>query len=652
MKGIENRFGILDLTGHRKGCVETAVTLCYTYRHQLIHGIAKKSYCEQELYGGIILQTHALTQKTMKKKSTAFLIGACIGAVLFIALYGVSTLNPTYDSWIRCGYVEEDIIQHYAGWQFFRNSDWHFPLTWLDNAAQPVGAAAAWADPLPWAAIFFKILSPILPSTFQYFGIVALLHFMLQGGFACLLLHLFDQRISICLPGTILFCCWPVFIERIFRHAALSAQWILLLMLYLYFEARHKKIRWGMWALVFVLIPGIHAYFTPMAFGLLCASVLEHIVFSHASWKTVPAVGGCLLTSLLTARILGVFMPNLGAADTSYAGGHPFGSFSMNLNAPWNPSSMNLYAEGGKTDWSLFLPILPQNRLQYDGFNYLGLGILFALIGMLVYGIVYVARKGFSNSLHRAGAFLYQHCGLVIACIVFTLFAASNSVYFGTQKLIHIDLPPVIESIVNIFRASGRVFWPVGYLSALCVILFLSHFGTVQLRKKFHVDLGVLLVVAVLVVQLTDLSGVLIEKHKHFSEGPLVDTSEYASEEARQLFAGTDDVICLGTLFDYRLAECMIHANPKIQSNIVFFARGNFNQVFAEYENHHNTLFSGNPIDENTLYVASEESYCDRVFQESDSNIAAWKIGPFYLFGVPTEDRPAPMYTRETYPLS
>ena len=107
--------------------------------------------------------------------------GALLGALVFLLLYGPSTLNCSYDSWIRQGYVEEDIIQHYAAWQFYRNASWQFPLTWLDNAAVPLGAAAAWADPLPWAALFFKLLSPLLPPTFQYFGLITFLHFVHCG---------------------------------------------------------------------------------------------------------------------------------------------------------------------------------------------------------------------------------------------------------------------------------------------------------------------------------------------------------------------------------------------------------------------------------------------------------------------------------------
>ena len=588
-----------------------------------------------------MLHTHSALQPGARKKQPLFLYGALLGALVFLLLYGPSTLNPTYDSWIRCGYVEEDIIQHYAAWQYYRYSDWHFPLTWLDNLSQPLGAAAAWGDPLPWAAVFFKLLSPILPETFQYFGLVTLLHFMLQGAFAWLLIQLFDQRISICLPGTLLLCCWPVMLERVFRHTSLSAQWLVLAMLYLYFSARHSKIRWPLWALLFLILPGIHAYFMPMAFGLLCASLLEHLLFRHTSWWWVLGVPGCLALSLVSARALGVLMPNMGA-DSS---GLDFGRYSMNLNAPFNPSSMDLYHADETLPWSQMLPILPQNHHQYDGFNYLGAGVLLALAGILVYGLVLAIRRGFGRSLRAAGQFALQHCGLLIACAAFTLFSASNKMFWGTHPVLSFSLPKAVESVFSIFRASGRIFWPVGYLLALSVIVVLAH-----VRKdlpRMRCSWGSLLLCLVLLVQLADLSGVLLYKHQHFAQGPLTDTHDYETEKARQLFAGTDEVLCLGNIFDYRLAECMIRSNHEIQTNLVMFGRGNYNETFATYATYTEALLSGAPIDENVLYVATEWSYCEEVFRSGHPDIAVWQLEQLYLFGVPTADRPAPDFTRE-----
>ncbi len=578
------------------------------------------------------------SRRTVAATARKFVCGAVLGAVVFLLLYGFSTLDPTYDSWIRCGYVEEDIIQHYATWQFFRNAAWQFPLTWLDNAAAPIGAAAAWGDPLPWAALFFKLLSPLLQQTFQYFGIISLLHYMLQGGFAWLLIDLFDTRAGVCIPGTLLLCCWPVLIERTFRHVALSAQWIVLWMLYLYFIGRRqKRLPWLSWCILFGLVPGIHAYFLPMALGMLCASALEQVIFHRRFWRPAGLVVGCMVIALCSARALGVIMPN------SLTGSGGYGTYSMNLNALFNPSSMDLYAESGKLDWSLLLPLLPQNQRQYDGFNYLGLGILLALGGIAVYGLVYLFRFGFLHSLKRLGRSLWRHIGLAVACLIFTVFAVSHIVYWNDTLLFApLSLSETLQNFLGTFRASGRIFWPVGYLLALCVIVFCARLPqTGRMRKK----LSVLVLCCILAVQTLDMGGVLLYKAQHFRSGELISASEFETGKAQQLFASTDNILCMGNMFDYLLSESIIRANPNIQTDLVFFARGNFGETFARHAENYAYILSGQPIDENALYIASEKSVCDEVLACAHEDVVAWQIDRFYFFGVATEDRPAPDYT-------
>ena len=57
-----------------------------------------------------------------------FLLGALIGVLSFLVVYGVTPLDPTRVNWIGLGYDEWDIQQRYAGWMAYRNSDWRFPL--------------------------------------------------------------------------------------------------------------------------------------------------------------------------------------------------------------------------------------------------------------------------------------------------------------------------------------------------------------------------------------------------------------------------------------------------------------------------------------------------------------------------------------------
>ena len=554
-----------------------------------------------------------------------FLLGALVGAVIFILIFGFKTLDPTDDSWIRNGFVEEDIIQHYATWQYFRNDNWQFSLTWMDNVAGPEGVAAAWGDVYPWAALIFKALSPILPDTFQYMGIAALLHFMLQGGFAWVLMALFDERWQLCLSGSLLFCLWPPFLERIFRHMALSAQWLVPLMLYLYFIARRReKLPWFWWCVVFGLIPGIHPYYLPMAFGLVCASALEAVIKRRKVWGPLLLVAACMAITLVSARGLGVLMPGASTGD----GG--FGKYSMNLNSIINPLSADFLSESGELHWSLLLPTLERPFYQYDSFNYLGLGVLIAIAAIAVYGI---CRLAAGKALKRALGFLGSHIGLVIASLAFTLFALSNRIYAGETLIIDVPLPEVLDSLFSTFRASGRIFWPVGYLIALGVLVFISRHLS---GKKLAAAL-----VLLLVIQFADMGGILLHKADSIYAEP--QDLPYQGERVQQLMASAEEVRCLeGPIFDYRFAESIIRYNPRVQTNIVFFPKGNFVDTYSYYPLDEALLLSGDAVPESALYVTSDRQLCLEILAEGHESLAAWQLEDFYLIGAETDARPAP----------
>lgn len=110
-----------------------------------------------------------------------FLIGALIGAVLFVLIYGFSVLNVTNDAWLLTG---KDLQQHYIGWKYYRDAAWNFPIGLHDGLTHPYMVSVLYTDSIPLFAIFFKALSPLLPETFQYFGLFGLMCYMLNGGFA------------------------------------------------------------------------------------------------------------------------------------------------------------------------------------------------------------------------------------------------------------------------------------------------------------------------------------------------------------------------------------------------------------------------------------------------------------------------------------
>lgn len=172
------------------------------------------------------------------KKYDYVIISAAIAALVFILIYGTAVLDVTNDGWILANYDEWDNVQHYTGWLAYRDSQWQFPLGNAINMAYPNGGNIAYADTMPIVSVFFKLLSPILPHTFQYAGIMMFAFFMLQGAASSLVINLFTENKLYSVAASLFFDISPIFLERGFRHTSLAAHFIVLFAIYYYFKYR------------------------------------------------------------------------------------------------------------------------------------------------------------------------------------------------------------------------------------------------------------------------------------------------------------------------------------------------------------------------------------------------------------------------------
>ena len=382
-----------------------------------------------------------------------FAAGGAVGAVVFLALFGPA-LFPSWDAFCRGGFVEKDILQHYAGWLFLRQSPVQFPLCFTERINWPSGISVAYTDSIPLFAAFFRFFSALLPDTFQYFGIFSLLCYVLQAGFAALLLGEWMPGILRPVMGSLLFACSPVMIERTLHHTALAAHFFILAALYYYVRSRHEErfCYWPLWALNALSIT-IHPYFLPMVFAVTLAMLAEYAV-RHREWKKPLAF---LLSDLAAAVGLGWCFGLLGSGGTD-GSEMLYGYFSMNLNALWNPTSLS-------TVWSRFLPVQNQIRGNYDAFNYLGLGILLGCAA----GALCLLRRP-----KRLLLLLKQHWCLTLVCACLTAFAVTNQVTANGAALLTLPLPNKLLALCSVFRSSGRLFWPVYYLLFLLALWALS----------------------------------------------------------------------------------------------------------------------------------------------------------------------------------
>lgn len=428
----------------------------------------------------------------LKHRNTRlFLLGALLGLAAFLCIYGVSALNVTNDAFLRGGYVEQDVQQHYAGWLFYRESPLSLPFGFTQRLNWPQGTSIAFTDSIPLFAAFFRLLSPLLPETFQYFGLYTALCFALQGGFAALLLGLFLRRDLLALPGAVPFVISPILLERAFRHTSLAAHFLILAALYYYFlGTRENRYAYKGLFVLNALAIALHPYFVPMTYGVTFALVAGCAWRQRRLARPAAFLAADLAATLLAGWLFGTFS----AAGSGAGGaGNEYGYFSMNLNALWNPTSRGVV-------WSLFLPVQNQVGGNYDGFNYLGLGVLLALLSVVAFAVFCLRR--------RLPELARRHGWLLFVCACLTVFAVSHVVTANGATLFRFPLPQALVELATTLRSSGRLFWPVYYLLMLAAVAGLARLAG---RLRFHGAAAGALALLCL-VQLADLSPALAQK--------------------------------------------------------------------------------------------------------------------------------------------
>ena len=147
--------------------------------------------------------------------------------------------------------------------------------------------------------------------------------------------------------------------------------------------------------------------------------------------------------------------------------------------------SMNLFSPITQAGWSQFLPDIPRATAgqDFEGFQYLGLGGLLLLIAAVVVRLAGVGRGVAAAPPAVGGKGSARRCSLV--ALLMAMFALSPRVTAAGSVLI--DLSGPWAERFAVFRATGRFFWPLGYL------LMASALATIATRLPSRVALTVLL---------------------------------------------------------------------------------------------------------------------------------------------------------------
>jgi hypothetical protein len=147
---------------------------------------------------------------------------------------------------------------------------------------------------------------------------------------------------------------------------------------------------------------------------------------------------------------------------------------------------------------------------QYEGYNYLGLGIILLLLLGLAKRPAVVRELGSRRLIP-----------LLVVSLLCSALAVSATVTFGSIVLLKLKLPWSFEQLLMAFRSSGRLFWPVHYLLLLTAIVL-----TYRLWRKRY---GIVLLSLALVLQLFDLNQ-LRHWTYNYSAGPAAPSPLVAPE--------------------------------------------------------------------------------------------------------------------------
>ncbi len=426
-----------------------------------------------------------------------FDVAIALVAGFFYALLvmGPRPLNPRNVNWVAF-----DPAYHYIGWELYRQDPHvHWPLTYTDRLGYPKGESVALLDLNPLMAVVLKPLSPLLPEPAQYFGIEVILVCALQFFFAFRLFRLLigapaardfadtQSRPSSTLLGVTLcsafFLLAPPLNYRFWGHYSLSNQWLLVAGLFVFAQAQQQSPRavrrFVISAAVLTAIAvGTNPYLAFEVLMLMIATAASLLWQKRISLARSAAVVGLLVAiGFVVSYSLGLVI----SGGKGYASGG-YRDLSMNLLAPFDPRGWT----------SIIFPQLPgASAGQYEGYSYLGAGVL------ILAAVVVVAAIIFRGKLRRPDKrWLVPLAG---CCLLLTLLALSTKVTLGASTVVDFDPAGKYSPYFAPLRASGRLFW-APYYAILAAILAAPFF----LFRKTWANL---LLAAALVLQFADTSA-------------------------------------------------------------------------------------------------------------------------------------------------
>ena len=337
-----------------------------------------------------------------------------------------------------------------AAYLYYLHSPWHLPIFYVSALGMPTGTNIILTDPVPIVALFGKLIHSLTGATVNLYGAYLFLCFALPGVMMTLVLIVSEIRCTLAaITGAVFANAMPALLWR-WGDIALQAQFLLIGALALYLFSQQQRAWRGLaaaWIGYLALTYLTNIYLFAMVGAVWLCAVVQRRLDGRATTREALATGTLTVALIMVLVIAG--------GQFGAGGGLPFaeyGQFSMNLLSPFVPQQSGLFPQIGG--------VIDATDGQFEGFNYLGMGLLLVSLLLLPAEAVWLRRNA------------RRHAALLIAFAALTVFAISNRVFAGHWLLLTLPMPQDLNQFLGIFRSSGRFFWVVGYAQiALVVVL-------------------------------------------------------------------------------------------------------------------------------------------------------------------------------------
>ncbi|MBO0735856.1 MAG: hypothetical protein J2P48_04705 [Alphaproteobacteria bacterium] len=347
---------------------------------------------------------------------------------------------------------ENDMAAPFAAYLYYLQSPWHLPLFYLHTLGAPAGVNAIFTDFVPIVALMGKVIHGITGVVVNLYGAYFFLCFVLSGIAMTALLIAARVRYALAaMVGAVFAGTAPILLWR-WGHMPHTSQFLLIGALALYLFSLQKRAWRGVqatWIAYLTLAYLTNIYLFAMVGTVWLCALIQRRLNGLAQTQEVLANG--VLAVALVSMVIAV------GGQFGSGGQLPFsrdyGQASMNLLSPFVPQESGWFPGlGGAIDATGF---------QYEGFNYLGLGLLLATVLILPAELRWLRRN------------LKRHVALLVAFTAFTAFAVSNRVFVGHWLLFELPIPHYLDRLLGIFRGSGRFFWLI-YYAQMAIVLVLG----------------------------------------------------------------------------------------------------------------------------------------------------------------------------------